>query len=628
MSRVASNEFSSHLKEAFACADSSSRWHSLRSLCAGVDRTLDFLQTLQLDKAIQKAAETSMPDLPRSRLALLSSHTSDHLLPAIRVAALSRGIWIEIFKGDYGLYRQEILQPSPELVKFDPDYVLLSLSARDILSAVPVSADSNAVRDIVEKEVDQLRGLWDRIRGSLGASVIQQSYLDVTMPLFGNYDRRAPASPARVLYELNHRLLEAVREEEVLLLDIALASSREGTSHWFDLNRWLQGKLEISPAAANSYGDLVARIVGAERGLSRKCLVLDLDNTLWGGVIGDDGLDGIVLGEGSARGEAHLHLQRYAKQLKERGIILAICSKNEESVARGVFEQHPEMLLSLDDIAVFVANWNDKSSNLLAIAEHLNIGVDSLVFLDDNPAERARVRESLPAVAVPELTEDPAGYVDCLVREGYFEATSFTTDDTERANQYLANGRRAALQDGSQSLDEFLSGLSMTMTFGSVGPTELPRAVQLINKTNQFNTTGRRFQLEEVQAYIDDPARDALYFRLADRFGDNGLVSVLLSSICNNGCVLRIDSWVMSCRVFGRQFEREIMNALIETANARGVSEVRAQFVATERNGVIANLFEELGFRNSSATSAESPWCLTVAEFHPMSTHINREPMR
>ena len=243
---------------------------------------------------------------------------------------------------------------------------------------------------------------------------------------------------------------------------------------------------------------MLARVIAAQRGLSKKCLVLDLDNTLWGGVIGDDGPEGIILGEGTGTGEAHLALQRYARQLRERGVILAVCSKNDPAVAEAVFRDHPEMLLKLTDIAAFVANWEDKAVNLRRIAEQLNIGIDSLVFVDDNPAERARIRQSLPMVAVPELPADAGQYVRCLADAGYFESVAFTADDSRRGEQYSANASREAFRESSQNMDDFLRGLDMSVTFGPFQTVDLTRVAQLIGKTNQFNPTTRRYSLEDV----------------------------------------------------------------------------------------------------------------------------------
>ena len=318
------------------------------------------------------------------------------------------------------------------------------------------------------------------------------------------------------------------RQDAVSLLDVARASERDGIDTWFDVGHWLQSKMEIAPQSAALYGDMVARIVAAQRGLSKKCLVFDLDNTLWGGVVGDDGLEGIVLGEGSAAGEAHLALQRYAKQLKERGVILAVCSKNDPTIAEAAFRDHPEMHLKRSDIAAFIANWDDKSENLKRIAAQLNIGIDSLVFVDDNPVERARIRQSLPMVSVPELPDDVANYVRCLADAGYFEAVAFTSEDRQRAAQYAANAEREALLGSSQSMDDFLSSLKMSVSYGPFTPVDLARVTQLINKTNQFNTTTRRYTAEQVATFASAADVITLQFRLLDRFGDNGLVSAMI----------------------------------------------------------------------------------------------------
>ena len=429
------------------------------------------------------------------------------------------------------------------------------------------------------------------------ATIIQQTFLDITEPVFGSYDRLVPGAPARVITQLNDQLSKAAAQDGVLLLDVARASERDGIDAWFDTGSWLHGKLEIAPEAATLYGDMVARIVAAQRGLSKKCLVFDLDNTLWGGVIGDDGLEGLVLGEGSAAGEAHLALQRYAKQLKERGVILAVCSKNDPAIAEAAFNEHPEMLLKRSDISAFVANWNDKAENLKAIAARLNIGLDSLVFVDDNPVERARIRQSLPMVAVPELPKDIAHYVRCLADAGYFEAVAFTSEDRQRTEQYAANAERESLFELSGSLDDFLRNLQMSVVFGPFTAADLVRVTQLFNKTNQFNTTTKRYSAEEVANFAAAEQTVTLQFRLLDKYGDNGLVSaMILRPDPKQLEIFEIDNWVMSCRVFGRQLEFEAMNIAVEQARRRGGKALRADYIPTPKNGVISELYSSLGF--------------------------------
>jgi FkbH-like protein len=589
---------------------------------------LGFLETIQLDNALKQTATVDVSGFSRVRLAVLSSCTVDHLFPAIRVGGLRRRLVFDLYKGAFGQYRQEILDPASSLRAFAPEIILLSLTAREAIAGVPLGVTADEAERAVARTTDELCELWTSARNNFGALIIQQSFLDVSDSLFGSYDRLVPGAPIRLVARLNERVADAAARDRVLLLDVARASAREGIDAWFDVTRWLQGKIEIAPQAASTYGELVSRVVAAQRGQSRKCLVLDLDNTLWGGVIGDDGLDGIVLGEGSALGEAHLALQRFAKLLKERGIILAVCSKNDLGVAELAFRDHPEMALRRSDIAAFVANWTDKAENLRAIAQQLNIGLDSLVFVDDNPVERARVRESLPMVAVPELPSDAANYVRCIADAGYFEAVSFTDEDRDRAGQYAANAERETLRTASQGIEPFLRGLDMRMEFGPVAPVDLARTTQLINKTNQFNTTTRRYTAEDVAKFASSPENLALQFRLVDRFGDNGLVSVMvMRPVVGGPDVLEIDTWVMSCRVFGRELEFEVMNVAVEFARSRGVRELRADYIPTEKNGIVSDLFGRLGFSSrpeSDLGNGASRWFLKIAEYVPRATFIAR----
>jgi FkbH-like protein len=589
---------------------------------------LGFLETAQLDRAFAllelKQAHGFLP----LRLAILSSSTIDHLAPAIRVAGLRRRLLIDVYNGAYGQYRQEVLDTSSSLLQFAPETILFSLSGREVIAGVSLTATLEEVDCMIARFIDDLRSLWQNAREIYNATIIQQTFIDVTEPLFGSYDRLVPGAPTRVMARLNDRVSDAAKQDGILLVDVARVSERDGIDAWFDQARWLQGKLEIAPQAAPVYGDLVARILAAQRGLSKKCLVLDLDNTLWGGVIGDDGLDGIILGQGSAVGEAHLALQRYAKQLKERGVILAVCSKNDPKIAESVFHEHPEMLLRRTDIAAFVANWDDKAENLKAIASDLNIGVDSLVFVDDNLVERERIREALPAVAVPELPDDVAQYVRCLSDSGYFEAVNFTSEDRHRAELYAENAERDALRGCARSMDDFLRDLGMSVICGPFTSVDHARVVQLFNKTNQFNATSRRYTSEEVTRLAGSPNVLTLQFRLLDRIGDNGLVSaMILRPATDEDYILEIDNWVMSCRVFGRRLEFEAMNIAVEAARERGIKAFVANYIATSKNNVISALYPGLGFSamaGPEATNGATRWFLNLADYVTHQSHIAR----
>jgi FkbH-like protein len=583
---------------------------------------------VQLGRALSELVSRPMEGFSHVRLAILASSTVDHLAPAIRVAGLRRGLLIDVYVGGYGQYRQEVLDASSGLHQFAPQIVLFSLTARELIAKIPLTASAPEAENTIAQSVDELRQLWRTAQETFKTTILQQTFLDVTQPLFGNFDRAVSGAPARLIRRLNDHIAEATTHDEILLLDIARASERDGIHAWFDVARWLQGRLEISPQAAPLYGEQVARVVAAQRGLSKKCLVLDLDNTLWSGVVGDDGIDGIVLGEGNALGEAHLSLQRYAKQLKERGLILAVCSKNDPAIAEAVFDQHPDMVLRRSDIAAFIANWDDKAENLRTVARRLNIGLDGLVFVDDNPAERARIRESLPMVAVPELPPDAAHYANCLADAGYFEAVAFTSADQQRAEQYAANSRREALFGLSKSADDFLRDLKMSVQFGPFTDIDLARITQLINKTNQFNPTTRRYNREEVASFGGMADTITLQFRLIDRLGDNGIVSVMiLRPDLAQPKVLDVDCWVMSCRVFGRELEFEVMNIAVEEARRRSVRMLRAQYIPSPKNAVISELYPSLGFVPESQApfpNGTTQWCLDLVNYATRKTRIAR----
>jgi FkbH-like protein len=326
--------------------------------------------------------------------------------------------------------------------------------------------------------------------------------------------------------------------------------------------------------------------------------VLDLDNTLWGGVVGDDGLQGLRLGQGSAEGEAFTAFQRYLAMLAARGIVLAVCSKNDPAVAEAAFSGHLEMILKRAEIAAFVANWDDKATNIRNIAGRLNIGVDSLVFVDDNPAERAIVRRELPSVAVPELPDDPASWPATLADAGYFEAASFTREDAARGQSYVENAARQSELSRTTDLIAFLRDLDMVMTVNRIGSADVARATQLVNKTNQFNLTTRRYTELELTRFAAAADAIALCFRLRDRFGDNGLISVILAGPAKDDpTALLIDTWLMSCRVLGRSVEVAAFEALLIEAVAHGFNSVLGEYLPSDRNKMVAPHYEKLGFK-------------------------------
>ena len=431
----------------------------------------------------------------------------------------------------YDQVAQEALTPDSKVNSSKPDAVLFALDYR----ALPLKlslGDAEAASATVQGAIGYLQALRNGIKANSNAVCIFQTFAPPAESLFGSLDRALPGTLRSLIDGINRELAEFVLGSGDVLLDVAGIAETVGLADWHDPQLWNMAKFSFSDQLIPLYADHVARTVAAIRGKSGKVLILDLDNTVWGGVIGDDGLDGIQIAQGDARGEAHLAVQRLALDLRQRGIVLAVSSKNTDEVARAPFEKHPEMLLKLDHIAVFQANWNDKATNIQAIAEELSLGLDAMVFLDDNPVERGLVRKLLPQVAVPELPEEPAYYARTLAAGGYFEAVAFAGEDLKRAGFYQDNARRASLQKQVGGVDAYLASLEMTITFQPFDATGRARIVQLINKSNQYNLTTRRYTDPEVAEAENDAAVFTLQVRLADIFGDNGMISVV---ICRPG---------------------------------------------------------------------------------------------
>ncbi len=553
----------------------------------------------RLDRKRHRAALTQPPTdivAPPIRLAVLASSTVDHLLPAIRVAGMRRDLWIETFTPDYGQHTQALIDPASPLFAFAPNAVLFAFDSHHLLAGIEPGGDATDIERRITKIAEQLAAQWAQARQAFRCQVIQQTLLPVFEPLFGSNEHRLPGSPYWAVQQLNATLRKLADAEAVDILALDAAAAIDGLAAWHDPALWHRAKQEVHPSAAPGYGDRVARLLAAAMGRSSKALVLDLDNTLWGGVIGDDGMEGIKLGQGSALGEAFVAFQRYARDLSRRGIILAVCSKNEMANAIEPFETHPEMVLKRSDIACFVANWSDKATNIRDIAAQLNIGLDSLVFADDNPAERAIVRRELPCVAVPELPEDPTLWPATLADAGYFEQLRLTREDLERTGQYQANLQRSSLMASATDIDGYLRSLEMRAIWGRFDRAGQARIVQLINKTNQFNLTTRRVTEEQIAALIEDNRALTLQIRLTDTFGDNGIIAIVIGLSLPGTQDIRIDTWLMSCRVLGRRMEEETLNLIVQQARTLGCQRLIGVYRPTAKNGMVRDHYTRLGF--------------------------------
>lgn len=578
---------------------------ALRALATHAFADAQLMRLSKLMEGLQAKGRSFEPLTP-FRLGVIGHGTLDLVAPALTATAARHGIHLECILSDYGQALQDALSPDSKVNRARCDAVLLALDYRGLpLSASPAAPDQAEAS--VTESLALVRSMQDAIKRNSGARCIVQTLAVPPEALFGSFDRIVPGTLRHTIEAFNLALGLELQGGSATLLDVAALAQGAGLNEWHSPTQWNMAKLPFSLDYLPLYADHVCRVIGALRGKSRRVLVLDLDNTIWGGVIGDDGLDGIVLGEGDSTGEAFLSVQRLALSLRERGVILAVSSKNTDAVARRAFSEHPDMLLREDHIAVFQANWDDKATNIKAIADELSLHPSALVFLDDNPSERAFVRRFLPEVAVPELPDDPALYARTLAAAGYFEAVSFSDEDRRRAEFYQGNSRRTALGRVIGDVAGYLAALEMKATFGPFDDVNRARICQLINKSNQFNLTTRRYTEDEIGILENDDDVFTLQVRLRDRFGDNGLISVI---ICRQDrSTWFIDTWLMSCRVLGRGVERMVLDHLIGQAREQGITTLAGAYRPSRRNEIVRDHYQKLGFQQRDCKpDGETTW--------------------
>jgi FkbH-like protein len=580
---------------------------------------LDFTAANSALRQLKKLRKHGARSANTARIAVLGNTTMSQLSSFIELFLFAQNVDAEIYEAPYGVMRQEILDPGSELYSFKPQFVFLAPTRRDLGALPPGNSPAEMLDAAVSDAANEWAGLWQVLHERLNCQVIQNNFDTPPWQVFGNLEMSWAGAPGNFIDRVN-RALCTLAPPWVSVHDIDRLASMVGRWNWGDERFFHIAKLPCAPEYLPVYGRSVASLIAARLGRSRKCLVLDLDNTIWGGVIGDDGLAGITLGQGDAIGESFIAFQRYIKGLAERGVILAVCSKNEDYNAREPFEKHPEMVLKLSDISCFIANWEDKAANIRRIAQDLNIGLDSLVFVDDNPVERSIVRSLVPDVAVPELPADPADYLRVLDAGRYFDAVSISGEDFKRTEYYQANAERRQIASAAGDIEQFLASLEMRAQIGPIGAMELERSVQLIGKSNQFNLTTRRYSAGDIQAMLDSADWETRQVKLADKFGDNGLISVLLAR--QEGDALAIDTWLMSCRVLKRTVEQLLLNDVVAAAKMRGLARVTGLYLPTAKNALVKDHYRSLGFRLVSDTEGATSWELDVAAWTPLSHHI------
>ena len=583
---------------------------SISSLRMSADPSAPFSQQATLARRL-RAILPELHNLRPLRIALLGNGTLDHFVEVLVFWLALEGFCAEVHLAPYGAYRQEILDPHSALYTFRPQIVWLFATGRDIgASLVDYGAPPSACKMAVNAVVSEWISLWKKLQANLSVSILQSNLDSPAIRIFGQYDGTVPWSQANLIRRINLALAEAAHENSVSLFDLDHIASMFGLQRWHEDRHWYQSKQPFAPDAFGLVAFQAARLLGSMNGTAKKCIVLDLDDTLWGGVVGDDGLAGIRLGN-DAEGEAFVAFQLYLKALLTRGILLAVCSKNEESVAREPFVNHPDMRLRLEDIVVFRANWKSKVDNLREIANSLNIGLESLVFVDNSAVERELVRSVLPEVAVPEMPEDPAEYVAVLAAGHYFETPSFSAEDMARTRLYHENFQREAASSAVTDVSSFLRGLDMEADTGVADALSLPRMAQLLARTNQFHPTTTRHGEAELQELASDPRGWVRWFSLRDRFGEHGIVSVVVLRPQNDSMI--IDTWAMSCRVFSRGLEELVFLEMVRAAEGMGARYLIGRYFPTSKNPPVANLFQRLGFSRDGTENPGSRWVLDLS---------------
>ena len=554
------------------------------------------------------------------RLALLGDCATQHLGALLRVLLHRNGIDVVLHEAEYDTIEIEAFNPTSALHAFKPEFVVLVNSTEKVKARFYDHGEDKSA--LASQIVDRLASIWEALVAHGAKYVIQSTYVLPHERLFGNYDNKVPTSLYGVLQKINSGLIERARtRKDVLVNDVDYLAGYVGRKHWVDEKLWALAKypcaLEFLPVLAQNIVDVVV----ASLGVGLKCLVLDLDNTLWGGVIGDDGLDGIRIGH-LGDGEAFHAMQSFLREMKRRGVLLAVCSKNDAETALRPFREHPDMLLREEDFAVFVANWDNKVDNIRSIQSVLNIDFSAMAFLDDNPFERSLVRRFLPEVVVPELPEDPVGYIKALSELNLFETTTHSEVDRQRTDLYRDQARRDVERLSFSNVADYLRSLEMKANRARFDAFNLPRIAQLIQRSNQFNLTTRRYSEVECQSFMEDP--DAWFpfsVSLRDKFGDSGLVLVAICRLSTDA--VEIDSFLMSCRVLQRGVEQLAMNTILEKARLLGSRRVTGRYIPTAKNGMVRDFYRDFGFRKTrESPDGGTEWELLIDEYTPAVVHI------
>ena len=554
--------------------------------------------------------------MSKFKLAILGDSTTQLIVKELDNQAKQFNLDLELYESSFDQIEQEIKNPSSNLYTFNPDGVLLYISVeklQEIYFFTSLDIRHLFFQDVMSKITDLAITLKDRLPES---KIFITNFAEMADGVYGNNANKYSEALLNNIRRINVGLMDlSCKDSTIFILDIALMQSIHGRKSLFDPRLYIQASLVLSGDGVTFFSKELLNMISASMGWAKKCLILDLDNTLWGGVIGDDGIEKIEIGS-LGIGKAFTRLQQWAKTLQQRGILLAICSKNTEEVAKTPFELHPEMVLRLEDISIFVANWEDKASNIKVIQSTLNIGFDSMVFIDDNPFERALVRKIIPQVCVPEMPEDPADYVEFLSNLNLFEPGTLSTLDSERTKMIQKEIERNHLKNQFSNESDFLKSINMIGIFDQFNQFNTPRIAQLSERSNQYNLRTIRYTEKDVEKIASSDDQLGIAISLRDNLGDHGLICVIVLNHGNEE--IFIENWFMSCRVLKRGVEYLALNKIVEHAQNKHCKNIIGEFLPTPKNALVKDHYQELGF----TFQGNGKWMINVEDYTPKVHYI------
>lgn len=567
-----------------------------------------------------KKLAREVSNAPKLKVALLGDTATQLLVTSIKGEAVDRGLSLDIFEGEYNQVERQLMAPTSELYEYNAEIVIIFQSTHK-LGEYHSSLAIDKQEHLADERLSFISSLCEN-PSFANKKIIYFNYPEIEDTVFGSYANKVESSFSFQVRKLNYELMKlSCQYPNLFICDIAGLQNMFGRRFMFAPNVYMTTEMVLSVNALPYVASRVVDIIAAIKGQFKKCLILDLDNTVWGGVIGDDGLEGIELGHGLGIGKAFTEFQMWVKKLKQRGIIICVASKNNEETAREPFEKHPDMVLKLDDIAVFQANWETKVDNIRTIQSVLNIGFDSMVFLDDNPFERNMVRENIPGITVPELPDDPAMYLEYLYSLNLFETASYSNADKDRTKQYQVEAKRVSLSKSFTNEADFLKSLNMVSTVSGFTRFNTPRVAQLSQRSNQFNLRTIRYTEADIESMANDPNVIDLSFTLEDKFGDNGLIAVVIMKQ-QDVDTLFVDTWFMSCRVLKRGMENFTLNTMAEYAKEKGYKRIIGEYIPTPKNKMVELHYPNLGFTQLEPESYQ--YVLDLDSYSPRECYITK----